>query len=190
MEAADSPDVTEFLHQGSPPLLVTFGSMPLATKLNMQQAIIKLSKQLNTRIILIKGWRFESTTDLEPHKTIKIIESAPYEKLLPLMKAAVHHGGIGTMAECLRAGIPFLTCPVLYPMGDQHFWGQLVYQKGCALKPIPLKKLTESQLIAGVNELLTKKNLHRSSRQMAELLQSENGIENAITLIEMPILPL
>ncbi|NIJ56132.1 glycosyltransferase [Dyadobacter arcticus] len=183
-----SPDVMKFLQEGSPPLLVTFGSMPLATKLNMQQAMIQLAEKLNTRIIIVKGWGFENTGDLKEYKSIKIIESAPYEKLLPRVKAVIHHGGIGTMAECLRAGKPFLTCPVLYPMGDQHFWGQLAFQKGCALKPIPLKKLTQDQLITAGYELLTKPNLYNNSRRMADLLHTENGIDNAIELIEKPIL--
>ncbi len=42
--------------------------------------------------------------------------SAPYDKLFPLVKAVVHHSGIGTTAQCLKAGIPFLVCPVLHPM--------------------------------------------------------------------------
>lgn len=177
-------DVSKFLQEGAPPLLVTFGSMPLATQLNVQQAMVQLSEKLNTRIIIVKGWGFENTTELENCKTIKIIESAPYEKLLPFVKAVIHHGGIGTMAECLRAGKPFLTCPVLYPMGDQHFWGQLAFQKGCALKPIPLKKLTLDQLITAGYELMTKQELYTNSRLMADLLSTENGIKNAIKLIE------
>ncbi|WP_026632463.1 glycosyltransferase [Dyadobacter alkalitolerans] len=182
--AALDSDVSKFLQEGAPPLLVTFGSMPLTTELNMQQAMMQLTEKLNTRIIIVKGWGFEKTTDLENCKAIKIIESAPYEKLLPHVKAVIHHGGIGTMAECLRAGKPFLTCPVLYPMGDQHFWGQLAFQKGCALKPIPLKKLTLDQLITAGYELLTRKELHTSSRLMADLLSTENGIDNAIKLVE------
>ncbi|WP_073132904.1 glycosyltransferase [Chryseolinea serpens] len=112
-----SPDLLQFIQAGEPPLLITFGSMPFDVSFDIQKAIIKLSKELGIRILIVKGWGFENTEWLESHSSIKVIASAPFDKLLPLVKAAVHHGGIGTAAECLRAGIPFLPCPVIYPMG-------------------------------------------------------------------------
>jgi len=54
--------------------------------------------------------------------SLKFIETAPFDKLIPKVSEVVFHGGIGIIAECLRAGVPFSGCPVIYPMGEQYFW--------------------------------------------------------------------
>lgn len=177
-------NLTEFIKNGEPPILLTFGSMPFDTRFDLQKSILKLSEELNIRIIIVKGWGFDNTSELEKSNLIKIVQTAPYEKLLPLVKAVIHHGGIGTMAECMRAGKPFFTCPVLFPLGDQHFWGQLAYRKGLAVKPIPLKKLTEKIFINKTEELLNSGQLYDNSKQFSDKLKNEDGIMNAINAIE------
>ncbi|HET9744250.1 MAG TPA: glycosyltransferase, partial [Chitinophagaceae bacterium] len=177
-------ELAGFISNGEPPLLLTFGSMPSKSKLNLPKALQRITKELNTRLVVIKGWGLENTEELQNNPAIKVVESAPYDKLMPHIKAAVHHGGIGTVAECLRAGKPFLTCPVLYPLGDQHFWGTVAYKKGLGLRPIPLKKLDEDKLVAAVRELLNNKQLYANSQKIMEQLKGEDGVANAINVIE------
>lgn len=180
-------DLSDFINAGDPPLLVTFGSMPFKSKFDLQSAIVKMTEQFKIRVIVVKGWGLHQTEQLENYPNIKVIDSAPYEKLFPLMKAVIHHGGIGTTAECLRAGKPFLICPILYPIGDQLFWGNHAYYKGLAVKPIPLSKMTEKGFLTSTNELLTNKNLYNNARHIGELINKENGIENTILEIEKTI---
>lgn len=177
-------DVIDFIHQGEPPLLLTFGSMPFNSKLNLPEILKRLTQKLNIRLIVVKGWGLNDIKELEENSSLKIIASAPYDKLLPLVKAAIHHGGIGTVAACLHAGKPFLGCPVLYPLGDQHFWSTVAFKKGVALKPIPLKKISEGLLIDNVKALLRTEYLYKNSSQLMEKLQTENGVLNAINIIE------
>lgn len=177
-------DVVNFIHQGEPPLLLTFGSMPFNSKMNLPEVLKRLTEKVKIRLIIVKGWGLSHIKELEDNSAIKVIESVPYAKLLPFVKAAIHHGGIGTIAACLQAGKPFLTCPVLYPLGDQHFWGTIAYQSGVALKPIPLKKLTEDVLISNVRALLNTKHLYNSSFELMHKIRVENGVLNAINFIE------
>jgi sterol 3beta-glucosyltransferase len=177
-------DIIDFISKGEPPLLITFGSMPFESKINFPKVLNRLTKELKTRLIIVKGWGMSDTDELEKNSSIKVIESAPYDKLFPHIKAAVHHGGIGTVAACLKAGKPFLTCPVLYPLGDQHFWGAVANRKGVGLKPLPLKKMKEDILIKTVKELLTKERLYINSKQLMEEMKYEDGVANAIDLIE------
>ncbi len=179
-----STDLKDFIRAGEPPLLVTFGSMPFKSKFDLQASIIKLTEQLNTRMIVVKGWGLDQTERLENNPNIKVITSAPYEKLFPLTKAIIHHGGIGTTAECLRAGKPFLICPILYPIGDQNFWGQHAYKKGLAVKPIPISKMTEKIFLQSIKELLTNKQLYDNSKKMQILINNEAGLKNTIDAIE------
>jgi sterol 3beta-glucosyltransferase len=176
--------IVDFVHAGEPPLLFTLGSMPFESKLDLPAALNKLTKELGTRIIVVQGWGLNAIGELEKNCKIKVIRSAPYDKLLPLVKAVIQHGGIGTISACLNAGKPFLTCPVLYPLGDQHFWGMEGYKKGVGLKPLPLKKMTEEKLLHAVKILLSDEKLYKNSEEIKEKLSEENGINNAIKLIE------
>ena len=135
-------------------------------------------------MIIVKGWGLTDTKELESISAIKVVNSAPYDKLFPWVKAIVHHGGIGTMAACLKAGKPFMTCPVLYPMGDQYFWGNIAFKKQVGLKPIPLKKITPVNFISGIQELLSNEEIYVNARNLSEKLANEDGIKNAIEIIE------
>ncbi|SJN46824.1 glycosyltransferase [Sphingobacterium sp. JB170] len=185
----DSPvalrqDIVDFIENGALPLLITFGSMPFGNNLDIPELINTLSKQLNIRIIVVKGWGFSETEVLDKNPDIKVIDAAPYDKLFPLVKAVVHHGGIGTTASCLKAGKPFLTCPVLHPLGDQFFWGKIAYQKGVAVYPLPVKKLTPKKFVDSVRALLTNETLSHNAVLIAQAMSMEDGIVEAIEIIE------
>ena len=64
------------------------------------------------------------------------------------------------------------------------FWARLAFQKGLALYPVPLKKITEKKFIANVKELLENRSPYTNAKEFSEQIKLEDGIKNAIELIE------
>jgi len=178
------PDLLEFIKHGDSPLLVTFGSMTFETEMDLPVVINRLSTELNVRIIVIEGWGFHNTKKLSANPNIRVITCAPYDKLMPHVKAVIHHGGIGTIAACIAAGKPFWACPILYPLGDQYFWSSIGFNKGIAIKPLPLSKITEEIFIENVKLLLSRESLYTNVGGMSKSLRFENGVADAVKLVE------
>ena len=184
-----SQDIIDFIASAEKTIVVTFGSMPFQTNFDLAQSLVKISAKLDINVLVVKGWGFENMT-VNENKTLKVIESAPFDKLFPRVRAVVHHGGIGTLSLCLRAGVPSLSCPVIFPMGDQHFWGDHAYKIGCAVKPIPIKKLDHSGLINSISEMLANKTIRGNCAKMASMLKAENGLEKAVEAVEAHFNPM
>ena len=173
------PDLEKFINSGKPPLLITFSSMPIEKELN--ELISNCINEIDERFIIIKGW---GDWNISENQKIKVISSAPFDALFPKMKAIIHHGGLGTTAECLRAGKPMFICPPVYPFGDQYFWGDLAYRKGVGVKPVPLSQLTPKKFIKGIKQLISDERIYRNSELIARKISAENGVEKAVEIIE------
>ena len=93
------------------------------------------------------------------------VESVPHEWLFPRVAAAVHHGGAGTTAAALRAGIPSVVVPYFY---DQFFWGHRLHELGVASRPISQKHLTSDGLAAAISDVVgSPAGRHPRPRQIA-----------------------
>ena len=131
------PALGDFLAAGSPPICVGFGSMrdrDASHLTNVVKTALDLSGQ---RAVLLSGWGGLET--LPASDRIFAISALPHASFFPLTAGVVHHGGAGTTAACLRAGVPSLVIPF---MADQSFWGRRVYALGVGPMPIPHNRLS------------------------------------------------
>ncbi|CAO3699786.1 unnamed protein product [Rhizopus microsporus] len=126
-----SRELTDFLTvtDSRPIVYIGFGSIIVPDPGETTRTIVDAVLKSNVRAIICKGWSGRHKEDdsgslLDQYPgTIYHCESVPHEWLFSRIQAVVHHGGAGTTAAGLRAGLPTVIKPFF---GDQRFWGQRV----------------------------------------------------------------
>jgi sterol 3beta-glucosyltransferase len=172
-------DLLDFLQQGAPPIYVGFGSIgdpSLAAQTT--ELVIKALKSSGQRGVLATGWVGMAKVERIP-EGIFILESAPHTWLFPRMAAVIHHGGAGTTAAGLRAGVP----GIIIPSGnDQFAWGRLVHKLGVGARPIPRKDLTAEKLSTAIEFALAPE-IKAAAAELGVKIRSETGAETAAQAI-------
>ena len=176
-----SVDLLAFLNDGEPPLVVSLGVMSLGDDDAVESAslFVDAIQRAGVRAI-IQGWE-KGIKQLHLPTNIYAAGSLPHSWLLPQCAGIVHHGGYGTTAAGLRAGIPMLVIPHI---ADQFYWGQHVHQLGVGLPFIPRSKLKREELASALKELVCNDQLRIAASIIGEKIRAENGVDNAVNLIE------
>jgi sterol 3beta-glucosyltransferase len=174
-----SPELHNFLQKGSAPVYIGFGSMGSFGSAEQTTAlVIEALQRSGQRGVLASGWDGMSKKEKLP-ENIYMLESAPHSWLFPRMAAVVHHGGAGTTAEGLRAGVPSIIIP---HANDQFAWGRRVYELGVGPKPIRRKKLTSENLAEAIRSALTDE-VKSAARELGAKIRTERGAETAAKII-------
>ena len=174
-----SAKLEDFIQKGTPPVYVGFGSIGDPTlAVETTALVIEALKISEQRGILATGWSGLSNIDNIP-ENIFVLESAPHSWLFPRMAAVVHHGGAGTTAAGLGAGVPGIIIP---HSNDQFAWGRRVFELGAGSKPIPRNKLTAEKLSEAIKSVL-KKEIKDTARVLGMKIRCENGAKTAAKII-------
>ncbi len=174
-------DLVDFLAAGPPPVYVGFGSM-----VNGQNAqvvtdiVLKALARSGQRAVLAPGWG-GLTADIPTSDDIFVLGDTPHSWLFPQMAAVIHHGGAGTTAAGLRAGLPSVIIPHI---ADQFFWGQRVAALGLGPDPLPRKQLTVERLAEAIQIATTDRNIRARAALMGYRLRAEDGVPNTVQIIE------
>jgi UDP:flavonoid glycosyltransferase YjiC (YdhE family) len=153
--------------------------MPIKDPQRTTTIILEALKQSGQRGILHMGWGNLGNRSLPDH--VFKIDYAPYDWLFPKMAMVIHHGGSGTTAFGLRAGVPSCVIPFVF---DQFYWGERIAQLGVGPKPIRYKELTIDRLRDAINLGVGNPQMKKNAAELGQKIQAENGIENALTLFE------
>ena len=172
------PELVRFLESGSQPVYVGFGSMGARKGQTRARIVLEALEKSRQRGVLVSGWGGLKATDLP--ENVFMAESVPHDWLLPQVAAVVHHGGAGTTAAGLRAGKPSILCPFL---GDQPFWGRLVYERGAGPKPIPQGKLTADALAQAITIAVQDETMQQCAAELGEKIRAEDGVTRAVDII-------
>lgn len=172
-------DLVDFLEAGEAPVYIGFGSMPDSKPQATTRTIIEAVQKAGKRAVILKGWAGFGADDVPDN--IHILKYAPHSWLFPQMSAVIHHGGSGTTASGLRAGVPTGVVP---HQGDQGFWGRTVKNLGVGTAPIPRKKLTADKLAASITELTSSRTIQANARALGEKIWQEDGLAEAVKWVE------
>ncbi|MFW0786841.1 nucleotide disphospho-sugar-binding domain-containing protein [Gordonia sp. CPCC 206044] len=123
----DSADLVEWLADGDPPVFITFGSMSRRDR-NAVISILRAAVRRAGLRCLVAG---TATIGVDSDdRGVYGVAAVDHSFVLPRCAAAVHHGGAGTTAAVLRAGLPMLICAVT---ADQPVWAHAVAASGAAV---------------------------------------------------------
>ena len=114
-------EVASWIAAGTPPIFFGFGSIPVESPADTIAMISAACAQLGERALVCAGWT--DFSDVPHFEHVKVVGAVNYAAIFPACRAVVHHGGAGTTAAGLRAGVPTL---ILSMDLDQTLWGARV----------------------------------------------------------------
>jgi len=173
-----SPDLERFLEQG-PAISIGFGSMAGKNPEATTATVLEAARSARLRVVLLSGWG--GLSDAARGEDVIVQDSVPHGWLFPRMSAVVHHGGAGTTAAGLRAGVPNIVAPFTV---DQPFWADRVASLGVGPRPIPQRGLTVARLAKALVDVRDSPSFQGRARELGVRIRSEDGLAQAATIYE------
>ena len=173
-----SAALQSFLDAGDPPIYIGFGSMAGRDPAALAALAIEALAASGQRGLLVTGWGGLRAGSVPAN--VFVLDGAPHSWLFPRMAAVVHHGGAGTTAEGLRAGVPTIIVPFAF---DQTFWGARVAALGLGPAPIARKHLTAERLAAAITRAVSDRAMRERARAGGQRIRAEDGTGNAVTVV-------
>lgn len=172
-----------FMQNGSPPLVLSFSSLPLVDPKQVLDVHVRAATLLKRRLVVQQGWSGFSpemvSSDIERDQ-IYMAEFIPHDWFFARAAGLITHGGVGTVGRALRNACPLL----VEPYGNDQFYNALLVKKlgyGTAAHP---KRLNAE----GLAQLMQDKLLDPRSRDRvasaAAVIKSEDGVRRACEFIE------
>lgn len=176
-----SHELSAFLAHPEKPVVISFGSMGGHTS-ELCSIVVEAVRLAGCRAILQGGWAGLSVNDAENlDGRLLCMGHVPHDFLFRQAACVVHHGGAGTTAAALRAGVPSV---VVWHMLDQPYWGQLLHRLCCAPQPLARHDLNSAALSERIIEAQTQASYRTCCADMAMQLAQENGVANAVEQIQ------
>ncbi len=172
-------ELAQFLAAGPPPVCVGFGSMIDADPAGMSELAVEALRRAGQRGVLIRGAQDPSEARL-PDSVIAV-GAISHDWLFARCSAVVHHGGAGTIAAALKAGVPSVVVP---HMIDQVAWGRAIHALGAGPAPIRRRKLSPERLHKAITAAVTDVSIRERTAALGGRIRAEDGIKCAVEVFE------
>ncbi len=171
-------EVVSWIGERKPPIFFGFGSMPVDSPAEAITMIGEACAELGQRALIGAGWSdFREVPHLDH---VKVVGSVNYASVFPACSAVVHHGGSGTAAAGLRAGVPTL---VLSMDVNQTVWGAQVKRLKVGTAR-PFSKTTQDTLVADLRQILTQDCAVRARQLAARMTTPAESVAKAADVME------
>jgi UDP:flavonoid glycosyltransferase YjiC (YdhE family) len=167
-----------FLADGDAPIVFTPGSANEHAAVFFQTAI-EATALLGRRALLVTGYRGQLPASLPPH--VHHASYASFATLFPRAAAVVHHGGIGTCAQGLAAGVPQLVMPIGFDQPDN---AARLARLGVA-EAIPSSRFSASRVAQVLGRLLSSVGVRTACDDCRRRVHAHNGTALACDEIEL-----
>ncbi len=171
-----------FLADGDKPVILALGAMSFEDESEKEKLdmFVNAFKRTGCRAV-IQGFQ-KTMQNYELPETMIACGSVPHSWLFKQGKFVIHHCGFGTSAATMIYGIPSIPIPHVL---DQMGFAMQLSDINVSTKPLKSKDLSEQSIIGAIEEMkYTYDEKKKNAEMISQKIQSENGVANAVRLIE------
>jgi len=174
------PQLEKFLDAGEPPVVFTLGSAAVLAAGKFYEHSARAAMRLGVRAVLLIGTDPRNRLQTALPDSICVAEYAPFSALFSRASLVVHQGGVGTTAQCLRAGKPMLIMPYSHDQPDNA----RRMRRLKVAKSIAKKRYTPARVARRLKAMLARPQLMERAALVAEQLTHEDGVKTACDALE------
>jgi rhamnosyltransferase subunit B len=175
-----TPALKKFIAAGPPPLVFTLGSFAVDFPGDFYRVSLDAARTLRQRAVLLIGADKNESLRKEEADDVFVCDYAPFSALLPHALVTIHHGGIGTVGQALRAGKPQLVVPFL---GDQFDNAARVVRLGVG-RWIGQNRYSPSRVVGELTTLLGTQDFKSRAAAVGRDVNLEDGPEVVARVVD------
>lgn len=172
-------ELERFLDSGPPPIVFTLGTSAVWVARDFYRESVAAAVTLGRRSVFLIGDE-RNRLGMQLPENMIAVDYAPYQTLLPRACAMVHHGGIGTTSQGLRAGIPTLIVPFAFDQPDNASHAERLGTS----RTLARKRYQARRAAAELDVLLNKPQYAAKAKAVGELIRAETGAATTADLLE------
>jgi UDP:flavonoid glycosyltransferase YjiC (YdhE family) len=174
------PNLKEFLASGPPPVVFTLGSAAVLAAGKFYEYSARAAMRLGIRAVLLIGADPRNRPRQELPDSICVAEYAPYSAVFPKAALVVHQGGVGTTAQCLKAGKPMLIMPYSHDQPDNA----RRMRRLKVSRTVQRSNYTPLRVARKLRAMLEEPKFFRRAESVAGKLAHEDGSRSACDALE------
>jgi sterol 3beta-glucosyltransferase len=172
-------DLQKFIEKSEKPIFISFGSAGWSEEDNISllKILFEAVRIADSRAIILNTEKYAGK--IPDH--IYLVQEIPFDWVFGYCSCVVHHCGLGTTSEVLKAGLPSIPVPYMI---DQFAWAERIHSLGAATRPIHRKELTVEKLSKAITEALDNPVIRGNAQELGLKIREEDGLKSAVRAIE------